>query len=332
MKIIPASLKIVAFCLVLSIQPLFGQIVKGQKSGSLISPNHASKIAQAGAKPSRQILFDDFNYTNNKKFLKNGWGIRTAQGPPGVPGAKWPLENVSFLNDPEGAKNRILRMTSATDGTAENTSQTQICQQRKYYEGTYGARVRFTDNPLEGPGGDQLVQSFYTISPLKTPMDLYYSEMDFEYLPQGGWGINGQMLYATTWETFSLEPLWKKDKVFNTVGGSQAGWHTLLMQVFDGKVKYFLDGKMFAEHGGDYYPEVKMSINFNLWFIKEGLLPNSKAMRRYYEDIDWVFFEAKAVLKDEEVTAQVAGLRRRSVTFRDTVAPSKPLLPNPCNL
>jgi hypothetical protein len=223
-------------------------------------------------------------------------------------------------------------MTSATDGTAENTSQSQICQQRKFYEGTYGARVRFTDNSLEGPGGDQLVQSFYTISPLKAPMDLYYSEMDFEYLPQGGWGIKGQMLYATTWETFSPEPLWKEDKVFNTIGGSQAGWHTLLMQVFDGKVKYFLDGKMFAEHGGDYYPEVKMSINFNLWFIKEGLLPNSKAMRRYYEDIDWVFFEAKAVLKDEEVTAQVAGLRRRSVTFRDTVAPSQPLLPAPCNL
>jgi len=94
-------------------------------------------------------------------------------------------------------------MTSSTDGPNAKTTQTQICHQRKYLEGTYAARVRFTDNPVSGPGGDQIVQSFYTISPLKAAMDLDYSELDFEYLPNGGWGIAGPTLYATTWETFS---------------------------------------------------------------------------------------------------------------------------------
>jgi hypothetical protein len=136
-------------------------------------------------------------------------------------------------------------------------NQTQLCHQRKYLEGTYAARVRFTDDPVSGPRGDQLVQSFYTISPLKAPMDPDYSELDWEYLPNGGWGIDGPTLYATTWETFSPEPNWKKDNVFQTSAGSQAGWHTLITQVSDQKVKYFVDGKLFAEHGGNYYPKTR---------------------------------------------------------------------------
>ena len=61
-------------------------------------------------------------------------------------------------------------------------------------------------------------------------------------MPNGGWGIDGPTLYATTWETFSPEPNWKKDNVFKTTNGSQAGWHTLVTQVLNGEVKYFVDG------------------------------------------------------------------------------------------
>ena len=36
--------------------------------------------------------------------------------------------------------------------------------------------------------GDQVVQTFYTITPYLEPLDPDYSEMDYEYLPNGGWG------------------------------------------------------------------------------------------------------------------------------------------------
>jgi hypothetical protein len=221
-------------------------------------------------------------------------------------------------------------MTSATDGTGANTTQTQVCQQRKFFEGTYAARVRFTDAPASGPDGDQVVQSFYTISPLKAPMDPDYSELDFEYLPNGGWGIDGPTLYATTWETFSPEPNWKKDNVFKTSNGSEAGWHTLVTQVMDQKVRYFVDGQLFAEHGGEYYPEDTMSINFNLWFVRDGMI-QSKERREYQEDIDWVFFQKDVALGPEQVEAAVASLRRASVKFRDTVPAKAPPLKSPCN-
>jgi hypothetical protein len=287
-------------------------------------------LQSSRAEVADAVLFDDFSYSNKQQLKKNGWILRTEPGWPGVPGATWSEDGVSLVKDTDRPNNWIVRMTSSTDGTGPNTRQTQICHQRKYLEGTYAARVRFTDKPVSGPGGDQLVQSFYTISPLKAPMDLDYSELDWEYLPNGGWGIDGPTLYATTWETFSPEPNWKKDNVFQTANGSQAGWHTLVTQVSDQKVRYFVDGKSFAEHTGNYYPEDTMSINFNLWFIRDGML-KSNERRVFNEDIDWVFHQAGAALAPEQVEAAVAAMRRKSIKFRDTVPAKVPALTSPCN-
>jgi hypothetical protein len=299
---------------------------------ALLLPITSMSFQAANSEPPSQVLFDDFSYANHAQLKQNRWIIRTAPGWPGVPGATWSEAGVALL---KVSHNTILRMTSSTDGTGANTTQTQICHQRKYLEGTYAARVRFTDNPISGPAGDQVVQSFYTISPLKKPWDPDYSELDFEYLPNGGWGIDGPTLYATTWETFYPEPNWKKDNVFETIRSRQGGWHTLVIQVLDQKVRYFVDGKLFVEHGGNYYPEDTMSINFNLWFIRDGMLkptdPRHQEPRQYQEDIDWVFFQANVALAPEQVDSTIATLRRQRIAFRDTVPPKTPALTSPCN-
>lgn len=290
----------------------------------------AASQSKGRVRATSQIFFDDFNYSNDRQLARHGWIIRTAPGWPGVPGAIWGKTGVSFLDDEERRGNRLLRMISSTDGTGPNTFQTQICHQRKYLEGTYAARVRFVDLPNDGPGGDGLVESFYTISPLKAPWDPDYSELDFEYLPNGGWGYSGPNLFTTSWRTFSPEPNWKKDNVFNASAGTIAGWHTLVTRVSEGKVAYFIDGKPLAEHGGQYYPRSLMSINFNLWFIKDAGV-KSHTVRHYQEEIDWVFHEAKRALTPEQVEAKVRSLRRMSRRYEDTVPAPVPALNSPCD-
>lgn len=273
------------------------------------------------------MMFDDFSYSSPDQLAAHGWTIRTAPGWPGIAGAAWGKESFSFVDDPQQSGNRLLRMTSVTNGSA--TRQTQLCHERKYLEGTYAARVRFTDQPQSGPNGDQVVETFYMISPLKAPMDPDYSETDFEYLPNGGWGHTLPTIFFTTWETFQLEP-WKADNVSANREGALAGWHTLVEQVADQKVRYFVDGVQLAEHGDRFYPESLMSMNFNLWFIRDHLI-DSHEERVWIEDVDWVFHRTSAVLSPAEVEAEIAALRAKNVKFTDTVRGPNPPLPSPCN-
>jgi len=262
------------------------------------------------------MLFDDFTYATREQLTKHGWIVRGAAGWPGVPGAAWGGVEVG------GGK---IRMTAATDGTPNGTRQAQLCHERKYLEGTYAARVRFSD----APAVDHVVQTFYLISPLREPMAPEYSEVDFEYLPQGGWGKTGPTLFATTWETFSPEPQWKAVNTSDAASRSYEGWHTLVVQIGSGAVRYFVDGTPLAKHGGDVYPESPMSINFNLWFIRN-TLGTAGASREYVEEIDWVYF-SDALLAPADVDTAVASLRRKLVAFRDTVPRKKPALESPCN-
>ncbi len=274
-----------------------------------------------------QLLFDDFSYSSLDAFAGNGWIARTAVGWPGIAGATW-IDSVSLIDDPALAGNRLVRMTAMTDGTT--TRQAQFCHQRKYYEGTYAARVRFSDRPVAGPDGDQVVETLYTIAPLKAPLDPDYSEQDFEYLPNGGWGGGDLTLHTTTWETFRPEPQWLQVSTSKARRGSLDGWHTLVLQIANRKVRYFLDGALLATHGEPYYPEERMSINFNLWFIREGLI-DSHERRVYDEDVDWVFHAVGSVLSPAEVQQQITALRAAGTSFRDTVPAMQPALASPCD-
>jgi hypothetical protein len=73
-----------------------------------------------------------------------------------------------------------------------------------------------------------------------------------------------------------------------------------------------------------------MSINFNLWFIADGLI-KSDEIREYVEDVDWVFFEGGQSVSPQEVDAKVQRLRQQAVTFQDSVPDQNPPLVSPCN-
>jgi hypothetical protein len=275
----------------------------------------AGLVVPADAAPTAE-LFDDFSYSGSGDPLlaQRNWTVRTGGGGPGVPGAVWSREHVSF---PAVAGGQAMELKASSDGTAGGTRQSEVYHQRKFFEGTYAARVRFTDAPTTGPDGDQTVQTFFTITPLDAPMDPVYGEIDFEYLPNGGWGQAGPTLFMTTWETYQPEP-WVADNIHDKIPASQDGWHDLVMQVAGGRVVYYLDGTEVANHGDKYYPETPMSINFNHWFIAGGLL-GDPASRSYVEQVDYVYFSRGEVVAPAEVTARVQGFRGDAVSWVDTV-------------
>jgi hypothetical protein len=198
-----------------------------------------SRPMSGGAAPAAaavcQALFDDFNYggPSDPLISQRGWTVRTNAGGPGVPGASWPASNVSFPTV-DGAKS--LQLQASTDGTGGGTSQAEFFHQRKFFEGTYAARVKFSDAPVSGTDGDHLVETFFTITPLNAPMDPDYGEIDFEYLPNGGWGEPGNILYETTWETYRPDP-WEAVNTHGEQRQSFNGWHDLMFTGAAGHVK-----------------------------------------------------------------------------------------------
>ena len=92
------------------------------------------------------------------------------------------------------------------------------------------------DEPAQGPDGDVVIQSFYLVSPLRFAFDPEFSEVDWEYLPNGGWGSDATRLYGITWQTVRLEP-WQAFNQSHEEPGSLNGWHVLMMQIADGKTR-----------------------------------------------------------------------------------------------
>ncbi len=263
-----------------------------------------------------QVVFDDFSYasSDDPAITEHRWTVRTNAGGPGIPGATWSKENVTFPT--VSGSNRSLQLTSSTDGTGAGTRHSEVLHQRKFLEGTYAARVFFTDAPVSGPDGDHVVETFFTITPLSRDLDPDYSEQDFEYLPNGGWGEPANILYATSWETYQNEP-WIAVNTHTESRQSYAGWHDLVLQVADGEMRYYVDGRLFATHGGDYYPETVQSVNFNLWFIDAGQVTSSP--RTYTQQVDWFYHAKDEVVSPAEVTARVDGYRSAGTSWVDSV-------------
>ena len=276
-------------------------------------PSTSPSTGPTSPPPSGGLLFDDFAYTGSgdPALAAHGWSVRTGSGGPGVPDT-WKASAVTFPNG-------VMQLASSTDGTAAGTTQSEVdTVAKKFFTGTYAARVFFNDAPASGPDGDSVNETFYTITPLRYDNDPLYSELDFEYLPNGGWGDTGPKMYTTTWYTYQNNPTWVGDRVSINVSQSLQGWHNLVIQVAGGTVTYFIDGAQVFTSTGKYYPRQSMTIDFNNWFINGELL-GSSTPRTYDEQVDWVYYNAGAAVSPADVQAQVNALRAAHTTFTDTV-------------
>ena len=287
-----------------------------------------------GAPPATaptSLFFDDFSYAATADMAAAGWQLRDGTGHPGLPGGRFSADNISLQDDPLLAGNRVLRMTARTDGSGAGTVQAQLCHQRKYLQGTYAARIRFTDTPRAGVDGDFAVESFYAVAPLRHAFDPDFSELDWEYLPNGGWGSDKTRLYGVSWQTVQIDP-WESHNSAHEEFGSFDGWHVLLMQVTGNEVREFVDGCPVAVYAGRNVPVSFMTISFNLWFAVGGPLPTGGAPRVYDEDIDWVFHAKDVVLSPADVDAQVRTLRDHHTARTDSVPAPQPSLQQRCDI
>ncbi|GAA1618962.1 ricin-type beta-trefoil lectin domain protein [Actinoplanes couchii] len=263
------------------------------------------------------VLFDDFDYSSRTDAAlgQRGWSIRSNTGGPGVSGARWLADNVSF---PTVDGQKVAQLRAVTDGTAGGTSHAEFSQSnRRFFEGTYLARIKFADAPVSGPDGDHVNQTFYTISPLTAPRDPMYSEMDFsEYLPNGGWGEPGPINYQTTWHTYVADP-WYADNQSSKQARSINGWHDVMATVSDGHVRYYIDGALVGDHSGKVYPRQNMSIDFNQWFID--LAGHSGGTSTYLQSIDYLYHAKRQVLSPAQASAAIGAYRSAGTTHADNV-------------
>ncbi|HTN90101.1 MAG TPA: cellulose binding domain-containing protein [Sorangium sp.] len=289
------------------------RVTASSAGGESAASSQAIATTLAGSAATAEF-FDDFSYTGtgDSSFL-SWWSLRTWSGGPGVEGAQWLSSNVSLITDPSSSENKLMRLKATTNGAPAGSSQAEVMSvSKKFRLGTYAARVKFYDTPLSGSRffADKPIETFFTITDYVTG-DPNYSEQDFEYMPNGGWGQgNNSTMWLTSWETTT-------DSTSNHVSGSHDGWHTLVIQITSSSISYYIDGALRATHASRFVPEAGQYLSFQVWF--DELDGNQGSSRTYHQDADWVYFAKDAILSPAEVDAKIAALRSSSVARRNTV-------------
>jgi len=265
-------------------------------------------VLHAGTAQAQSVFFDDFNYTSSSDptLLNFGWSPRSGGGGPGI--GTWDPTHITFIPDPADSTNELMQMAASTSGTASTTVQTEILTPFQFLHGTFAARVKFADAPQTGPDGDQLYQTFFTISPYKSRP---YSEIDFEYLPNGYGSVATPHFFFTLWQT-------THKNVSTNIAASYAGWHTLLVDDADGLHTHFYVDGVLVYTASVYYPAALMAIDFNQWF-PTGSLVNSSTPRTWLEQIDWVYHAKDTLLTTAQVESNVASYRAQGIVRLNTV-------------
>ncbi|WP_327308087.1 glycoside hydrolase family 16 protein [Streptomyces sp. NBC_01298] len=260
-------------------------------------------------------LFDDFRYSgpDDPSLGEHGWEVRTGGGGPGIKDT-WSAAGASFPSDSTAQGGRVLQLQSSTDGTKQGTRQVEVqTTGTPLFTGTFAARVYLSDEPAAGRGGDHVVETFFPISAADSSAN--YSELDYEYLPNGGWGAPGPQLDTTSW--FKADP---PDRVTHALKKQRLeGWHIMMVTFMDGKVTYSLDGKNLFTSSGKYVPREKMDMHFSNWFID---LPFTGGSRTWNMKVNWFYYKAGEAVSHADVQKTVAGFYSAGTSFINTVPKS----------
>ncbi|MFE4264760.1 cellulose binding domain-containing protein [Streptomyces sp. NPDC056883] len=286
-----------------------GALVWGEEpeGGAAAAPGGATGSPPAPAIPAG-VMFDDFNYRGpqDPALFKHGWLVRTSKGGPGIANT-WSADGISFPPAPDALGAQVLQLRAQTDGTPAGTRQAALgTLKQKFRTGTFAARIHFSDKPTSGKNGDHVNQTFFTIGGSGSK----YSELDYEYMPNGGWGAPGPKLDTTSWHDAD-----KNDRVTSKSEKSLEGWHTVLVTVTDDAVTYQVDGRKLFTNNKKYAPRADMSVHFNTWFVD---LP-FKGDRAWDMQIDWVYYNAAGGQSTQEVEAAVKGFSDGGLRYFDTV-------------
>ncbi|MEV4555383.1 glycoside hydrolase family 16 protein [Kitasatospora sp. NPDC049285] len=260
-------------------------------------------------------LFDNFHYSgaDDPSLTAHGWQVREGGGGPGIKDT-WSSAGAGFPADATAQGGRVLQLQASTDGTPKGTRQTEIQSTgATLFNGTFAARVYLSDKPASGRNGDHVAQSYFPISPSDSSPN--YSELDYEYYPNGGWGTPGPQLDTTSW--FKADPA---DRVTHPLKQRLEGWHLMMITAQDGKVTYTLDGKELSTSTGKYTLREKVDVHFSNWFID---LPSSISGQRTWNlKVNWFYYKADEALSQADVQKTVDGFYSAGTNYVNTVPKS----------
>ncbi|MEU3552709.1 hydrolase [Streptomyces fragilis] len=298
---------------------LRGKLVWGDEPGRVPAPAPDGSAGTAGDPPDG-VLFDDFHYTGpaDPALAAGGWQVRTGAGGPGIKGT-WTRSGIAFPAESPGTgdggsagpvSDQVLRLRAGTDGSVDGTRQAEIHTGPNFRTGTLAARVRFSDRPAEGHDGDHISQAFFAISPNQRSRE--YSELDYEYLPNGGWGALGPRLDTTSWRDVDAG-----DRVTRaTVEKLGDDWHTLMITAVDGTTEYSVDGRVLFRTDAAYFPREAMGVHFSAWFVD---LPFQDAGRAWDMEVDWLYLAEDREVSLKDVRRQVRDLSGAGSGYVDTL-------------
>jgi len=289
---------------------LYHGLHHGKATGSDARPTaaaaagpHASASSGQSPKPGPKptalrpdgAMFDDFHYAggDDPALTAHGWRVRTDSGGPGI-NDTWRTGGVSFPDVSDARGGKALQLQLTTDGTEAGTRQTELMSARpEFADGTYAARVYFTDGPVLGRNGDHINESFYAIAP---PTDKKYSELDYEYMPNGGWGSVRPELDTTSWHSSQ-----QGDRVYHPTYQRLHGWHTVMITALKGRTTYYLDGTEIFTNGAAYSLHGPVDVAFSTWLID---LPFT-GKRTWNMQVNWFYYQAGKALSFQDVDKAV---------------------------